>query len=325
MKAAVVYQLNTVPQYADFPDPVPKENLELIRVKAASIKNLDRMLIKGTHYSNHYKKLPAIAGIDGVGLLENGIRVYAGALPPYGMMAEKAIIARNYSVPVPDAVDDITAAAIPNPGVSAWLSLQWRGGIKKGDTIFISGATGVTGKLAIQLARQMGAGKIIATGRNEKVLQALPQLGADYVISLMQSEEIIKEEIHSLMQEYPFDIVLDYLWGKPAEIILDAITGDNLTKTGHATRYIQVGEMAGSAIRLPAAALRSAGIELCGLGGGSVPKEIMVKIFTETIPHIFYLAAEGKISIDTEIVPLKNIEKEWLQKDVGGRRLVVVP
>jgi NADPH:quinone reductase-like Zn-dependent oxidoreductase len=325
MKAAVVYQLNTAPQYADFPDPVAKENQELIRVKAASIKNLDRMLIKGTHYSKHYKELPAIAGIDGAGLLENGLRVYAGAVPPYGMMAEKSIIARNYSVPVPDAVDDITAAAIPNPAVSAWLSLQWRGGIKKGDTVFISGATGVTGKLAVQLARQMGAGKIIATGRNEKVLQTLPQLGADHVISLLQSEEIIKKEIHSLMQEYPFDIVLDYLWGKPAETILDAITGDELIKAGHATRYIQVGEMAGSAIRLPASTLRSAGIELCGQGGGSVPKEIMAKIFTETIPHIFYLAAEGKISIDTEIVPLKDIEKAWLQNDAGGKRLVVVP
>ncbi|MEP6949705.1 MAG: zinc-binding alcohol dehydrogenase family protein [Ginsengibacter sp.] len=325
MKAAVVYKLNTIPQYGDFPDPEPKENQQLIRVKAASIKNLDRMLLKGTHYSNRYKEFPAIAGVDGVGILENGIRVYAGATPPYGTMAEMAIIAGNYCVPVPDTVDDITAAAIPNPAVSAWLSLQWRGNIKKGDTIFISGATGVTGKLAIQLARQMGAGKIIATGRNEKVLQSLHQLGADHVISLMQSEKIIKKEIHSLMQQYPFDIVLDYLWGQPAETILEAITGDDLTREGHATRYIQVGEMAGSAIRLTAATLRSAGVELCGQGGGRVPGEIMARIFTETIPHIFHLAAEGKISMDTEIVPLQDIEKAWLQKDAAGRRLVAVP
>jgi NADPH:quinone reductase-like Zn-dependent oxidoreductase len=322
MKAAVIHQTGEIPQYQDIADPIIKDGQQLGFVKAASIKNLDKSLAKGSHYEKTYRQFPAIMGVDGVAVLEDGTRVYTGSVSPYGMMAEKTAVTKGYYVPVPDGLDDITAAALPNPAASAWMSLAWRGKIKKGDNVLILGATGITGKMAIQLAKHFGAGKIIVAGRNESIFERLIELGADQVISLSQPEEELKAAFKQAAKETPFDIVLDYLWGRPAEILLDALTGHDLRAEGKITRYIHIGEMAGAAIRLPGAVLRSTGLELYGLGGGSMSKEAMSSLFTEVIPAIFRLAAEGKLVIDTEVVPLSAIAGAW-QREGNSKRIVV--
>jgi NADPH2:quinone reductase len=323
MKAAVIHQTGDIPQYEEIADPILRDGQQLGFIKAASIKNLDKSLAKGTHYDKTYRQFPVIVGVDGIAVLEDGTRIYTGSVPPYGMMAEKAAIPPGYSVPVPDELDDITAAALPNPAASAWMSLAWRGKIKKGDNVLIMGATGITGKMAIQLSRHFGAGKIVAAGRNESVFTNLVELGADRVISLSQPDEELKQAFKEAAKETPFDIVLDYLWGRPAEILLEALTGHDLRAEGKVTRYIHIGEMAGSTIRLPGAVLRSTGLELYGLGGGSMTKETMASLFTEVVPAIFRLAAEGKLVIDTEEVPLPAIAGAWERAGSGGKRIVV--
>ena len=317
MKAAVLYQAGEIPQYADFAEPIPSEHEQVIGVKAASIKNLDKMQAKGAHYDKH-ENYPVVVGVDGVGVLADGTRVYAGSAT--GMMSEKALINSHWYVPVPDELDDVNAAALPNPAISAWLSLAYKGKLKKGDTVLILGATGITGKLAVQIARHLGAGKIIAMGRNQ---QALDSLGADVTISLNQSDDDIKQAIKAEAVKTPFDVVIDYLWGRPAEILLSTLAGHDLNATvDHITRYVQVGEMAGSAINLPAAILRSTAIELTGSGGGSISKEVIGKIQTEILPEVFKLAAAGKLSIDTLAIPLKDVAEAW-QQDAQGKRLVI--
>jgi NADPH:quinone reductase-like Zn-dependent oxidoreductase len=322
MKAAVIHQTGEIPQYEEIADPVIKEGQEPGLVKAASIKNIDKSLANGAHYDKTNRQFPVTVGVDGVVVLEDGTRVYTGSVPPYGMMAEKTAIIRGYSVPVPDALDDITAAALPNPTASAWMALAWRGQLKRGDNILIMGATSVTGKMAIQIARHLGAGKIVATGRNESVFEHLTGLGADQVISLSQPEEDLKAAFKKTARERPFDIVLDYLWGRPAEILLDALTGHDLRAEGKVTRYIHIGEMAGSTIQLPGAVLRSTGLELYGSGGGSMSKEAMSSLITEVVPEIFRMAIEGKLAIDTEVVPLSDIANAW-QRAGNGKRIVI--
>lgn len=317
MKAAVLYRSGEIPQYADFAEPTPSDYEQVIEVKAASIKNLDKIRAKGAHYDKH-ENYPVIVGVDGVGLLADGTRVYAGSAT--GMMSEKALINKHWYVPIPDELDNVTAAAIPNPAISAWLSLVYKGKLKAGDTVLILGATGITGKLAVQIARHLGAGKIIAIGRNQ---QALDSLGTDVSISLNQSDDEIKQTIKAEAEKTPFHVVIDYLWGKPAELLLTTLAGHDLNATvDHTTRYVQVGEMAGSAISLPAAILRSTAIELTGAGGGSISKEVIGKIQTEILPEVFKLAAEGKLSIDTLAIPLKNVAEAW-QQDAQGKRVVV--
>jgi len=317
MKAAVLYRAGETPQYANFAEPIPSEHEQIIEIKAASIKNLDKARAKGTHYDKH-ENYPVIVGVDGVGVLANGTRVYAGSAT--GMMSEKALINKNWYVPVPDKLDNITAAAIPNPAISAWLSLAYKGKLKKGDTVLILGATGITGKLAVQIARHLGAGRIIAIGRNQR---ALDNLSADATISLNQPDDDVKQAIKAEAAKSPFDVVIDYLWGKPAELLLGTLAGHDLNATvDHITRYVQVGEMAGPAINLPASILRSTAIELTGAGGGSVSQEIIVKIQTEILPEVFKLAAEGKLSIDTLAIPLKDVAEAW-QQDAQGKRVVI--
>ncbi|MVM31643.1 zinc-binding dehydrogenase [Spirosoma sp. HMF4905] len=323
MKAAVIHQFGETPRYEDVAEPVLQtENELLMTVKAASIKNIDKAQASGSHY-DRTKKLPAILGTDGVGLLPDGTRVfafYAGAA-----MAEKALIRKGGYVVLPDAIDDVTAAALPNPGLSAWFSLYYRAGLQPGDTVLVNGATGVTGKMAIQLAKYFGAGKVIAMGRNPKVLATLPDLGADVVISLAQSDADLQASLKAEQIKTPIDIIIDYTWGHPAELILSVLTGNDFMAEAHRTRYVTVGEMAGSTIQLASGTLRSAAIELYGVGGGSIPREVMQKVPTEILPKLFDLVATGKLRLETEAIALNQVAHAWKQSETGGKRLVLVP
>lgn len=321
MKAAILHQAGDIPKYEDFSVPAAQNDHELpIKVTAASIKNLDKMRASGSHY-DAYTTYPVIAGVDGVGILEDGTRVYASSKT--GMMAEKTTVLKSSIVTLPAQLDDITAAAIANPAISAWLSLEFKGKLQKGGSVLIVGATGITGSIAVQLAKHMGAARIVVMGRNPVILEKLRHQGADIVISLAQSDEAVKAAVQAEKSAKPFDIVLDYLWGKYAEMILDVLTGHDLNAASHLTRYVQVGEMTGATINLKAAVLRSSFIEILGVGGGSIPLEVMKQIPSVILPAIFQLAAEGKLSIDTEVLPLSDVEAAWQKKDIPGKRIVL--
>jgi NADPH:quinone reductase-like Zn-dependent oxidoreductase len=101
---------------------------------------------------------------------------------PFGAFAEKCIVKAQHCIPLPDDLDDITAAAIANPGMSAWAALMERAHLKAGETVLVNGANGTGGRLAVQLAKYLGAAKVIATRRNEAELQEVKALGADVAI-----------------------------------------------------------------------------------------------------------------------------------------------
>lgn len=321
MKAAVLHQLGSLPEYEDFPDPIPQNEEQLvITVKAASIKNLDKGRASGKHYAS-YTHLPAVVGIDGVGILENGTRVYAQGIT--GMIAEKALIAKNKYVVLPESMDDVTAAALPNAVMGAALALRYRAEIKKGDAVLINGATGVTGQLAVQIAKYYGASKVIATGRNMESLEKLKTLGADAIVSLKQDDEAIIQQLKEIHMSAPFDIVIDYLWGHPAELIIEALKGGGINMFTTKVRIVSVGSMAGENINLASGILRSSRIELMGSGLGSFSQEDMQSFNTQIIPEMFQLAADGKLTIETERTTLENIKTTWQQEAAPGKRFVV--
>lgn len=322
MKAAVLHTLGQPPRFEDFPDPDTSPGEVIVRVRAASLKNIDKALASGTHYDRHVQ-LPVVCGLDGVGVLDDGTRVFCGGpRPPYGMMAERTVVSRARCLPIPDAVDDVGAAALPNPALSSWLPLVWRAQLLKGETVLILGATGVAGKLAVQIAKHLGAGRVVAAGRNMRLLETLPGLGADAIIALDQSDRELTAAFVREAGQSPFDIILDYLWGHPTEVLLDALTGHDLKAESSRIRLIEIGEMAGPTISLSAAALRSSGIEIYGSGGGgSIPHTAIL----ETFPKLWALAAEGALHIDTESVALADVESAWQRQGVSGRRIVIVP
>ena len=186
MQAAVLRTIGSVPRYEEFPEPVigDKDREVMVHVHAASLKPVDKQMASGAHYASG-GALPRVPGTDGVGHLDDGQRVFfGGPRPPHGAMAQRTVVPRAFTFPVPDNVNDDTAAALPNPGISAWLTLAYRAKLQPGENALILGATGVTGKLAVQIAKLLGAARVVAAGRNQQALNALRDMGADATISL---------------------------------------------------------------------------------------------------------------------------------------------
>lgn len=322
MKAAVVFEKGATPQYADFQDPqVTKDNEQLVYVKAASIKHLDRARASGKHYSTENEEhQPKIIGSDGAGILENGKRVYF--FSKRGTVAEKAIADKHMTVPIPDGLDFATASALPNAIMGSAMGLRFKTQLKTGETVLINGATGVTGMIAVQIAKLYGAKKVIATGRNEEALQALRELGADEVISLKMNDGEFMQKIKEIHSQTPIDVVLDYIWGHSIELLLSAIKGDG--NFSHKTRLVSVGAMSGDTIQLSSQILRGTDLQISGSGLGSWTPEEFKLLLTEIIPQMFQAAAEGKIKMETEVIDLEDIESVWQNEIPNRKRLVVL-
>jgi len=320
MKAAVVHAFDLPPRYTTFADPMAAEGETLVNVSAAGLHPIVKALAKGTHYGSA-GILPFVAGIDGVGKLEDGTRVYFGiARSPFGTFAERSLAASWMCLPLPEAIDDVTAAGIANPAMSSWVALTARAKFVAGESVLILGATGVAGQLAIQVAKRLGARRIIAVGRNPQALQKLSALGADAVISLEQDPALLVSAVRNEIAEAGVDIVLDYLWGQPAELMFQAISQKGLQKSTARIRFIQIGESAGKTISLPAATLRSSGLELLGSGFGSASLDQI----RQALGEFFQIAAKEPFQFRTKAAPLRDVESLWNTAE-EGTRLVFQP
>lgn len=321
MKAAVVFEKGSTPQYADFPEPeISNKSEVLVTVKAASIKNLDKARASGKHYSTENEThKPTVIGSDGVGYLEDGSKVYF--FSKKGTVAEKAIANPQMMVLIPEGLDFATAAALPNAVMGSAMALKFKAGIQPGSVVLVNGATGITGRIAVQIAKVYGASKIIVTGRNEESLQALRELGADEAVSLHLNDEDFKNRIKEIHHESPIDIIIDYIWGHSVEMILSAFKGDGTFS--HKTKLITIGGMSSDTVQLSSQILRATDIQISGSGLGSWTKQESALLFSEIIPEMFQAAVEGKIKIETENVDIKNIEAAWNAEIQTGKRLVV--
>lgn len=320
MNAAVIRRFGEPPRYESFDEPVPNENEVLVHVATAALNPSTKLLASGQHYASP-KQLPVVCGVEGVGRLDDGTRVFFGVRrPPNGSMCERTAVPKAFCWPLPEGIDDLVAAALPNPGLSSWLPLVSTGRLKTGESVLVLGATGVAGQLAIQIAKHLGAERVVAAGRNAATLAGLHRLGADSVVSLTTSDDELEQTFAKEGGDSGFDVVLDYLWGHPTEVLLNAMTRKGFPKPGSGTRLIQVGDSAGPVISLPAQALRSAGVMI--VGSGVMPS---MELLSSAFQQLMDLAANGKIHIDVETVPLSDIEKAWSRDDAHGRRLVIVP
>lgn len=322
MKAAVLHKFGDIPRYEDFPDPTPKKDELLIEVKAVTLENIDQMMTKGNHFASKQflSELPAIVGLGGVGERADGKLVgFSGMKAPYGAMAEKVVVSKASTVLIPDGIHAETAAALPSAALTSLFPLKWGVEMKQGETVLINGATGVAGKLAVQIAKHLGAGCIIGTGRNKQSLSRIKEFGADKVIDLNQSEESL---IASFQKEIDsgIDIILDFLWGHPTEIFLKAFAPQEISLSGKRTRLIQIGEKAGSDITLPAGTLRTSGLEIYGGAAGLTPELIQ-----KGTDLVWEWAQNDQLQMDMDIVPLPNIETVWTRSDFEGKRIVITP
>jgi NADPH2:quinone reductase len=315
MKAAVLTSATAAPRYETFADPEPQSGEVLIRVLAAGLHPLVRMIASGKHYSSG-ASYPQVPGVDGVGELPDGKRVYFSFLrSPYGTFAERAAVKPETLLPIPEGLAAELAAGIINPGMSSCAALGVRGQFQSGESVLVLGATGSAGQVSIQVARALGAKRVVAAGRNAA---QLARLNADATLRLDQPN--FRESLLREIATNGVDVVLDYLWGEPAEIALGVLASKEAHIGSRRVRFVQIGEMAGPAIRLNAMVLRSTAIELLGSGLGSVSPAQMHSV----IAQVLKLAAAGSLQLDVEAMPLANVESAW-QTSGDGRRIVFVP
>lgn len=318
MKAAVLHEIGGIPTYEDFPDPDASEGETILDVVAVAVENIDKMIAAGTHFASTQftAQLPAIPGFDGVGTSDGTLVGFSNPRAPYGALAEKTVMATSSVVPVPDGIDPAVAVVLPS--AMTGLAIKTSAGFTAGETVLIQGATGVAGRLAVKVARLLGAGRIVGTGRDDDALRQLRDLGAGTVINTaVPDEALIRAFTDARGQGY--DVVLDFLWGRPTELLLRALAPSELTMA-KPTRVIQVGEAAGPTLTLAAESLRTSGVELYGVTKGLDPTTMM-----EAYQQVVQWTQAGTLTFDLERVPLSQIQTAWQRTDLRGRRLVVMP
>ena len=309
MKAGILREYGTLPVFDEAADVVvePLGAAVLGYPLASSIKQLDRAKAAGRHYTK-FAEMPAVMGMDGVARLGDGSLVFGQALGGNGMMAERALLDEKSLVVLPAGIDLALAASLPNALMGSDMALLRRGQIKPGDVVLVNGATGRTGALAVQMAKYRGAARVIATGRNPHALAKLRELGADVTISLAQDDEAVVRELVSAYKEAPFDIVLDYLWGKPSELVLAALAQ---VKFMRQVKFVTIGNMAASTISLASQVLRSRDLVLLGSGIGASSGEEISRYFAGNLPEIFAFAASGKLTLPVHEFSLQQISEAW--------------
>jgi NADPH:quinone reductase-like Zn-dependent oxidoreductase len=316
MHAAVVRSFEHPPRYEEFDlPPTDDESAVVVNVLAAALHPRVRSGASGSHYADEHL-LPMIPGIDAVGLLPDGKKVYCVVHDtPFGTMAEKVVADRRRCVPLPDDVGDAQIAAGMNPATSSWLALRLRAPILPGQSVFILGATGNAGQMAIQVAKRLGAGKVVAAGRQ---VERLDGSGADQVVSLRGEPASVGKAIADAASEA--DIVLDYLWGEPAAHAMMSLLAARPDRS-RALNWIQIGAVAGATIALPSVTLRSANLRIMGSGQGSVSTQDIVGELTHLVDEL----VSGTLAISAKAVPLSCVEAVWDAPASDGTRVVFVP
>lgn len=317
MRAAIVMEAGKPPAYGAFDEPVASGSKNVVRVTAAAISHVTRGRASGSHYSTKVGQ-GFVPGVDGTGVTADGRRVYF-IFPeaPFGAMAEQTLVDAAQLIELPEGLSDIDAAAMAIPGMSSWAALTERAHLVAGETVLINGATGASGRLAIQIAKHLGAKKVIATARNAEAFADLQRIGADVTIALTADGDALET---SLKAEFAagVDIVLDYLWGMSAETIM--VAAARAAPEGVPVRFVGIGAASGGTIALPSAALRSSSLVLMGSGIGSVPFPKLV----EAIRGVLAAAPVAGFEVATEVRALSEVTSAWGEGE-GWKRVVLVP
>lgn len=313
MHAAVVTSFDTPPTYQEFPTPVPRSPDEvLVDVLAAGLHPRVRSQADGSHYTSS-DELPLVPGIDGVGRAPDGsLRYFILPDTTMGAMAEQTVVDLRRSIVLTPGSDPVLIAAAMNPAMSSWIALRRRITFEPGQSVLVLGATGNAGRMAVQVAKRLGAGQVIGAGRRPDQLAALAGIGADATVSLDGDPS---EELGRVARDV--DVVIDYLWGAPAIGAMTAIV-TNRTDQGKPLAWVQIGSVAGPAAAVPSAALRAARLSIVGSGQGSVPtRDILAEL-----PALAAEITSGTFQVDARTVPLSEVEAAW--KDVEARQRVVI-
>lgn len=316
MKAAVVTDFDHSPRYQDFATPTPVgPNEVLVDVVAAALSPRVRSQAAGSHYTSG-DELPMIPGIDGVGRMPDGsLRYFLLPDTTLGSMAERAVIDIRRSIELQVGTDSVHVAAGMNPAMSSWVALRRRIEFQPGQSVLILGATGNAGRMAVQVAKRLDAGRVVAVGRSAERLGHLA--GADAIVSLDGDPARVAQNLGEAGKDV--DVVIDYLWGQPTADAMRAIIPRRVDD-GQTLTWIQIGSSAGLESPIPSAALRAVRLQLVGSGQGSVDTHG----FLAELDVLAQEITNGSLTVASRPVPLAEVETAWADT-AGSERIVIVP
>lgn len=310
MDAAVLTEPGT-PTFASFDDPVPADGQVLVDVRVAGVNPVDVAIAAGVFVTK--PPFPSVAGREGVGTVE-GRRVYFnGCVAPFGSMAQRTLVPAGSLLDVPDGLDDGLAVACGIAGLAAWLPLQWRARLQPGETVLVLGASGVLGTIAVQAAKVLGAGRVVAAARDADALRRLTGLGADATVQLSDDEPVA--DLAGRIRDAAgggVDVTIDPVWGTPALAAMGAAR--------QGMRHVQIGHSAAPAAELVAGGFREAMVDLLGYTTRHVPGDVVARGWAELTGQ----AAAGRISVEVERAPLADVAAVWQRQVASAHRKFVL-
>jgi NADPH:quinone reductase-like Zn-dependent oxidoreductase len=321
MHAAVVRSFDAPPHYETFSTPQATDPDELVvDVLAAALHPRVRSGADGSHYEST-GELPLIPGVDGVGRTPEGELVYFVLDDTLlGSMAERVVVDRRRCAVLPQDADPATIAAAMNPAMSSWVALRNRIAFEAGQRVLVLGATGNAGRMAVQIAKHLGASHVIAAGRDQGRLAGLAALGADETVSLAGDPRASAAALGAAAAAAEVDVVIDYLWGSVAQAAMPAIIKGRPDR-GRPLTWIEVGSMAGLELTLESQWLRAARLQLVGSGQGSVSTRAIVGELSALAAHL----GTSDYAIDARPTPLSEVERTWISSAGSTDRVVFVP
>jgi len=297
MRAAIISERDAPPVFGQFREPEPREGAVLIDVDTAGLGGWD---VLGAYRLG--VEYPCVIRGEGVGHDPEGRRVYFGerSVLPFGAWAERTLVPAEEVWEVPDNVDDKTAISMGIAATGAIVPLELAN-IKKGENVLVLGATGTLGQIALQLARHLGAGRVVGAARSEDGLAKLTAHGiVDQVVRLGAADDVaaLKDASNG-----GFDVVLDLVCGQP---LLNA-----LKATRWGARIMTIGTGAGRKIELDMADLLFR--TLSTIGTGQRPPADRRAIWE----RLLVIAREQKMIVDYVDYPFEQAAQAWAAQ-VGG-------
>ncbi len=331
MKAAILHSADSVPVYGDFGEPVAGPDSEIVELVAAGIHQLTRSVATGRHYGRD-AVFPAIPGLNAVARMADGTLVFTSAgAPPYGTFAERfaSPAAMRFPLPggaqpdgaQPDGAQPAAIAAGINPGIASWLPLNARlAETGKLGTVLITGVTGMSGFLAAQNARLLGATRVVGCGRSQPGLDRAAAAGAQ-TVRLTGGRDTDAAALSQALDGDAPGLVLDFVWGPVAETAFRALGRHGFSEDDADIKYVQIGALGGAEAAVPSQLLRSRKLTISGSGAGSVPAaEIKAQI-----PRYLQLIADGSVQVPYRTFPLSDAGTAWAASAESGPRVVLVP
>jgi NADPH:quinone reductase-like Zn-dependent oxidoreductase len=321
MKAAILRSADSVPVYGDFDEPAVGQGSQIVELVAAGIHHITRSLAAGRHYGSG-GAFPVIPGLNAVARTADGELVFTSSgPPPYGTFAERIASPDAMRFPLPPGAPPEAVAAGVNPGMASWLPLQTRRAeTGRLGTVLVLGATGMSGFLAVQNARLLGAARVVGVGRSEAALDRAAGAGAQ-TLALTGDRDTDAEALAKVLDGDLPALVLDFVWGPVAETAFRALRREGLGEDSADIKYVQIGALAGAEAAVPSSLLRSRKLTISGSGAGSVPAADI----KAQIPVYIQLIADGSVQVPFRTFALSQAGAAWTASAESGPRVVLVP